>query len=334
MFSSLKRFDVHVKSVEGVNQQTILGAVITIFSTILICVLIFSEISYFMKIDVVSRMLTDKSANVESVKLEFDLQFYDIACDRINFIQEVTRGTLHIHEPGVVEKYALDDGITLGCHVRGANLIDKVGGNFRFAIEPAFFSQNGEVLPGRSSNFSHTVRHVAFVPTMGDSAADKLPELVESLRDQESLVPAGSGLYHYAIQVSTRTSCVYISCFLSTKVHENMNMYDSTVSNESLSLSNLYLFVFATQVVPTQYKTLYGALSFLNQYSVIEKAVPWEQMERVEPIQGLHLRDFQGIVFTYDFHPVMLYMEERRERIIDFVSNLFGIVGGVITVLR
>lgn len=239
-----------------------------------------------MKIDVVSRMLTDKSANVESVKLEFDLQFYDIACDRINFIQEVTRGTLHIHEPGVVEKYALDDGITLGCHVRGANLIDKVGGNFRFAIGPAFFSQNGEVLPGRSSNFSHTVRHVAFVPTMGDSAADKLPELVESLRDQESLVPAGSGLYHYAIQV-----------------------------------------------VPTQYKTLYGALSFLNQYSVIEKAVPWEQMERVEPIQGLHLRDFQGIVFTYDFHPVMLYMEERRERIIDFVSNLFGIVGGVITVL-
>jgi hypothetical protein len=29
----------------------------------------------------------------------------------------------------------------------------------------------------------------------------------------------------------------------------------------------------------------------------------------------------------------MLYMEERRERIIDFISNLFGIVGGVITVL-
>jgi len=89
-----------------------------------------------------------------------------------------------------------------------------------------------------------------------------------------------------------------------------------------------------SQVVPTQYKTLYGALSFLNQYSVIEKAVPLEQMLHVEPIQGLRLRDFQGIVFTYDFHPVMLYMEERRERIIDFVSNLFGIVGGVITVLR
>ena len=137
------------------------------------------------------------------------------------------------------------------------------------------------------------------------------------------------------------------------------------------------------QVVPTQYKTLYGDLSYINQYSVIEKACPLEQMQHTEPIDGLHLRDFQGVVFTYDFHPVsksafsvslvniylicsrffchtgmnksqpqlwnfflmylciycitkqvMLYMEERRERIIDFVSNLFGIVGGVITVLR
>lgn len=87
-------------------------------------------------------------------------------------------------------------------------------------------------------------------------------------------------------------------------------------------------------MVPTQYKTLYGALSYLNQYSVIEKAVPWEQMQRVEPIPGLRLRDFQGVVFTYDFHPVMLYLEERRVKIIDFVSNLFGIIGGVITVLR
>ena len=30
---------------------------------------------------------------------------------------------------------------------------------------------------------------------------------------------------------------------------------------------------------------------------------------------------------------VMLYLEERREKIIDFIANLFGIIGGVITVL-
>ena len=215
MFASLKRFDIHVKTVEGVNQQTIVGALFTIFSTILIAVLILSEVSYFMKIDVVSRMLTDKSSGVEAVKLEFDLQFYDIACNRINFIQEVTRGTVHIHEPGVVEKFALDDGVTLGCHVRGANLIDKVGGNFRFAIAPPELSNNRQIMPGQSSNFSHVVRHVAFVPTMGDSAADKLPDLMVNLRDLPINVPEGSGLYHYAVQVhsSSVVLCFVVFCF-------------------------------------------------------------------------------------------------------------------------
>lgn len=211
MFASLKKFDIHVKAVDGVNQQTILGAVLTIISTFLVLVLIFSEISYFMKIDVVSRMLTDKSVGVEAVKLEFDLQFYDVACNRINFIQEVTRGTVHIHEPVVVEKFAVDDGVTLGCHVRGGILVDKVGGNFRFALEP---SQN-EGVPGMSSNYSHIVRHIEFTPTTGASAAEKMPDLMDNLRNQVTSVPEGTGAYHYAIQV--RHSCATTPCALSLK---------------------------------------------------------------------------------------------------------------------
>ena len=198
MFSSLKRFDFHVKTVDGVNQQTILGAVLTIISTILISVLIISEISSFMTIDVVSRMITDKSAGMESVKMEFDLHFKDIACDRISFTQEVTRGALHIHGPGVFQKNETADGMVLGCHVHGANLIDKVGGNFRLAISPQFSATDQG--PG---NFSHTVNRVAFVSTLGVSAADKLPGLPENLFDEETIVPVDTRVYHYAIQVNS-----------------------------------------------------------------------------------------------------------------------------------
>lgn len=129
-------------------------------------------------------------------------------------------------------------------------------------------------------------------------------------------------------------------------------------------------------MVPTQYKALYGELSYVNQHFSVEKAIPIDQLSKVQPVSGLHLQDFKGtfvltdlismdviellriygytsyinqggplilstpacllagVIFTYDFHPVMLYMEERREKIIDFISSLFGIVGGVITVLR
>ena len=60
----------------------------------------------------------------------------------------------------------------------------------------------------------------------------------------------------------------------------------------------------APQVVPTQYKTLYGELSFANQYAVNEKVVSLEQLRKNEAISGLYIKDFQGLIFTYDFHPV------------------------------
>ena len=94
------------------------------------------------------------------------------------------------------------------------------------------------------------------------------------------------------------------------------------------------IWILCNKVVPTQYKTLYGELSYVNQHSVVEKAISLEQLTKIQPVSGVHLQNFKGVIFTYDFHPVMLYMEERREKIIDFISNLFGIVGGVITVLR
>lgn len=291
MFAGFKKFDVHIKAVDGVNQQTVLGAALTLISTVLVLVLIMSEISVFNKVDVVSRMLADNTAGVESVKLEFDVNFFNAPCDKISYFQEVTRGTLHVHEPGTVEKFDLDDGTTVGCHVRGSSLIDKVGGNFRFAVEQIAVPQSNtppnESPPNVPANFSHIINRIAFVSTKGESALEKIPEVSHSLQDQVTIVPDNAAVYHYEVEV-----------------------------------------------VPTQYKTLYGELSFANQYSVDEKSISVEALARTHgSIGGIHLRDFSGILFTYDFHPVMLYMEERRERIVDFIVTLLGIVGGVITVL-
>jgi hypothetical protein len=62
---------MHIKAVEGVNQQTLLGAFITLISTVLVLILLLSELSLFLKIDVVSRMVADNTVGLESVKLDF-----------------------------------------------------------------------------------------------------------------------------------------------------------------------------------------------------------------------------------------------------------------------
>ena len=52
------------------------------------------------------------------------------------------------------------------------------------------------------------------------------------------------------------------------------------------------------------YKTLYGDVSQANQYAVTEKVLTLEQLSRNEAISGLYLKDFNGVIVTYDFHPV------------------------------
>ena len=92
------RFDAHLKAVEGVNQQTIIGGTLTLFTTIIVLVLLYTEISGFFHIDVVSRMVADTTASVEAVRLTYDLEFYKIPCQQIDFMQEVTKGSVHFAE--------------------------------------------------------------------------------------------------------------------------------------------------------------------------------------------------------------------------------------------
>jgi hypothetical protein len=126
------------------------------------------------------------------------------------------------------------------------------------------------------ANISHRINHVIFIPTKGKSAVDKIPGLEHSLNMLDTIVPENTAIYQYSIQV--------MSAFF----------------NPSSAVASMP----CGQVVPTQYKTLYGELTFANQYAVNEKVVSLEQLRRNEAISGLFIKDFQGLIFTYDFHPV------------------------------
>eukprot|EP01038_Epipyxis_sp_PR26KG_P012225 gene12225-16375_t len=299
----LQKYDMYVKTVDGVNQKTILGAVITFISTVIVITLLVSEIRLFLKTEFVSRMATDNTSGLEAVELEFDVVLYHIPCKRINFLQEVTRGMIHSHEIHNVLKVPMlnedtpsdilqpDENIG-GCNIRGEIITDKVGGNFRFSIEKESPKENNRPIPvlrdeePSFSNFSHVIDHIGFIPTNGRFAYSKFSEKPHTLNEQITIIPTDTAIYQYSIQV-----------------------------------------------IPTEYRLINGEIWNANQYSVIEKNINLEQLRKNEAVSGLYLKDFSGIIFTYDFHPVMLIMEERREHISDFIANLIGIIGGVITVL-
>ena len=50
-------------------------------------------------------------------------------------------------------------------------------------------------------------------------------------------------------------------------------------------------------------------------------------------LNGQTYRAVHGVVFTYDFYPIMLVREETKTGILSFLTNMFAIVGGCITLL-
>jgi len=294
----MKRFDVHVKTIDGVHQQTILGAVTTIVSVIIVNLLVISEVKQYLKKDIVNHMAMDNTVGVDAVKVYFDVHFHSIDCERLSLIQEITRGTLH--EQSEVDLNKAPWPGSGGCRAYGQMSTDKVAGNFRFIIgrdsksieQTENFNQPGYDLI-KPPDISHTVNALTFIPTDQKNAALGYERMQHILKNYKPLdgtrveVTEGTGMYHYNVQV-----------------------------------------------VQTEYRPLHASDGAIyNQYAVNEKEIQMARMFEGVSVGGQVFKDIVAVVFSYDFYPVMLVMEETTEGLLPFLCGLCGIVGGVITVL-
>lgn len=226
--SRLKKFDIHIKTLDGVNQQTLFGAFVTVVTVVVVILLLVSEIRLFVNKELISHMIADTSAGVEAVKIEFDVEFLRMKCDKISFIQEITRGSVHSHEPDHVDRKSTVDNN--GCNIFGSIVTDKVGGNFRFGLS---------VLPDQPEplDISHKVNKIYFHPSKADKI-DSVPSISYPLHGQMSSVPIGVGIHQYVVQVvPTR--------FKKCNSHTiDVNQYSFT--ERQVDLDQLYMGVFSS----------------------------------------------------------------------------------------
>ena len=300
---------MHTKTIDGITQQTKMGALMTILAVVIVAFLASHEVFDYLKKDVDSLMVIDGSVGHEAVRLEFDVLFYKVPCDRVSFVQEATRGTIHTYEPERVEKTPYTDPSderAVGCQVSGWTVTDKVSGYFSFKIAPQLRNPDMHLQWQQQRRFrevsenvivpdlSHRVNKLMFLDAKPQASRrtwkahggwDDLEE--NTLNGVETRVESGAstGLYHYALQV-----------------------------------------------VPLKYTTLGRREKRLNQYSVTERAVEYEPVVTMGvSVGGQFFRDM-SVVFTYDFYPLMLAVKESRESFFEFLANLFGIVGGAVTI--
>ena len=133
--SKLKRFDVWQKPKgDEVFERTAFGALVSVATIVIVLILVVTEFSAYMKTEIASHLAMDTTVGTSNTRIDFDIYFYKVACARIDFTQEITRGQHHgpPNEEGVVTKINEGDG----CHLFGSIVTDKIGGHFKFAVQP------------------------------------------------------------------------------------------------------------------------------------------------------------------------------------------------------
>ena len=266
----LKRFDIHTKTIEGVGQQTYLGALITIISVIVIVVLLIVEIRLLFRTDVESYVLPDYSAGIDAVRLSFDFTFDFIDCERLTFIHDVVRGdSLHLGADEMVRKVKARLPVHLhdqGCRIYGTKLTEKVGGSFHLKIEPKEEEIADEETKQKFGGFFSNKRH--------DILAHSIQRLMfvgVDLSDDSEYKLSG---------------------------HYPLNGYRVNDHSE-IGIKHYNL-----QVVPTIYKGLNGTVTRINQYSVTERNIDIAKASSGVVLGNQLVRNFTGIVVSYEFYPV------------------------------
>lgn len=270
--SRLKRFDVHVKTIDGVTQQTVAGALVTLVSVVLVLLLTASELRLLAKKDVESYVLPDSTVGMDEIRISFDIQFPAIACERVRFVHEVLRGGLtHASVDEEVKKTPLrlaDNTMSVGCRLHGSKITEKVAGTFHFRIDSAGIEgADGE--DSRQEVISHQINKLMFISD----------DSIDSLDSGNRVLDASSGARlpdgHYPL-------------------NEHVFAMDSPVAIKH----------YALQVVPTVYKALNGSLYRVNQYSAIQRTVSPYKSQMGVALGGQPVRGLFGVFFTYDFYPV------------------------------
>jgi len=278
----LKKFDVHVKALDGVRKRTLPGAILTLASSTFIVLLCFSELLVFSSVKTVHHMTVDSAAaEQQSVRISLHATFPHLACDSMNLEVEATRGDPTMDVVNSIVKTPVGEG---GCSLKGELVVGKVGGNFHISTGMAGLP-NSPVLQLSSGlmsatslmghfqgvNMSHTIHHLSFGPDF--------PGRSNPLEEVTNVVSTDVGQYQFHIKV-----------------------------------------------IPTVYKYLRRSPVHSHQFSISEQFV------KLDLMSALKASSAPGIFFYYDFYPVMVEYDEEKVSILQFLTRICGIIGGIFTV--
>lgn len=196
---SLKRFDVYTKVAEEGMQRSKSGGAVTILTSVIIAVLLFSELVEFCSVEVVDSITVDTQGN-RKFPISLDISFFQLRCDEVSIDTVDASGDSQSDVHLGLEKVPV---LAKGCRVSGQVVVNKVSGNLHVALGSSERMNEGATMtglkrmfdPAKSDGFnsSHKIHRISF--------GDLIPGLASPLDDTQKIVKKGSYMFHYYVKL-------------------------------------------------------------------------------------------------------------------------------------
>ena len=114
-----------------------------------------------------------------------------------------------------------------------------------------------------------------------------------------------------------------------------MGIENALEGRSAKTLSSNYMFQYFLKVVPVEVHKLNGHEMSTYQYSATSYERNLEDFDRAGQMSGHIVRMIEGIpgvYFNYEISPLRVIQTEWHHSIWHLVSNLFALIGGIVTV--
>ena len=314
----IKQLDAFPKVEEDYKKQSSSGGFVTIAIILALSLLTFYEIASFITSDLQYEYSLDKDFQ-NKVQFNVDI-IIPMACDLLG--------------PDVLD--------VAGDHIKSSSVLSEQPALFKMTKPQEKWFEKRRKLRSKSgqslySSLNEIVRVQSVfstpMPEMGDSDLPKSG--FDSCRIFGSIpVNKVSGNFHIFIgkTIAHPMGHAHLSAFISPEKYNfshrivNLSFGDkSSVINSlegeiALTEENEVTYQYFLRIVPTIFRTSRHKNTLTYQYSVT-------RFHRVLPKGGR--TGHSGIIFRYDFDPVVVTVKEREKSFWHFIIQLCGIVGGV-----
>mmetsp|Transcript_33759 Transcript_33759/g.54705 ORF Transcript_33759/g.54705 Transcript_33759/m.54705 type:complete len:386 (-) Transcript_33759:112-1269(-) len=353
VLNRLKRFDAYPKTHEDYRQKTVLGGVVSVFSSIIISYLFFSELAYFLSVERTHELYVDTSRG-EKLQINLNVTFPGMQCS-----------VLSLDAMDISGEHQLD--VYLNIFKRR---IDKDGIPIDDAAEEEIEQPLNAVVPQVDANYCGSCYGSG---DRNDSCCNTCEEVREQYRKKgwafanveniEQCIREGfvrklkaqagegcnvygflevnkvAGNFHFAPGKSFQQAHMHVHDlmpFQSREFNVSHHIYRLSFGQDFPGVINPLdhqdrivetgsgMFQYFVKVVPTLYQRSNGQTISTNQFAYTEHF-------RAIDVHGA-ARTLPGVFFFYDLSPIMVKFTEKRRSFAHFMTNVCAIVGGVFTV--